>query len=101
MVDPKWIDPYGYGKAIAKVARLALIAEENKNETQMNFALQSLYDSLSPWLKGENADKFVYDTTWGGLVAKNGVNSQDADFGNGWCFLLFIIIYYCLLPLLT
>ena len=84
MVDPKWSDPYGFGKAVAKVARLALIAEEVGNATLAAKAVQGLRGALQPWLNGSNADAFVYDTTWKGLISSNGVESQDADFGNGW-----------------
>jgi len=26
LIDPKWVDPYGFGKALARVARLALVS---------------------------------------------------------------------------
>lgn len=26
----------------------------------------------------------MYDKTWGGLVTKNGLDNQNADFGNAW-----------------
>lgn len=29
-------------------------------------------------------DLLVYDKTWGGVVTKNGLNDQNADFGNAW-----------------
>lgn len=29
-------------------------------------------------------DLLVYDKTWGGVVTKDGLNDQNADFGNGW-----------------
>ena len=29
-------------------------------------------------------DLLVYDKTWGGIVTKDGLNDQNADFGNGW-----------------
>ncbi|KAL5978542.1 hypothetical protein ACLOJK_029659 [Asimina triloba] len=49
---------YFYGKAIARAARLALIAEE---------------EIISPWLDGSfNGNGFLYDRKWGG-----------ADFGFG------------------
>ena len=25
LIDPRWVDPYGFGKALARVARLALV----------------------------------------------------------------------------
>lgn len=29
-------------------------------------------------------DLLVYDKTWGGIVTKDGLNDQNADFGNAW-----------------
>ncbi len=34
LVDPKWVDPYGFGKAVARLARLAVIAKSLGNHSQ-------------------------------------------------------------------
>ena len=82
-MDPKWRDPYGFGKAVAKVARHALIAEELGNSTLNTAAIDAIELALTPWLEAKNDDTLVYDGTWGGLVSKDGVDSTEMDFGNG------------------
>ena len=84
LVDPKWIDPYGFGKAVARVARLALIAEELGQEDQEKAALEAVEEALGPWFEGTNDDALVYDKTWGGIISSDGIKGAMADFGNGW-----------------
>ena len=86
-------DPYFGGKYLAKLARLALIADE-LGDTANAAAIRARLDPLSAaWLDGTNTGNYGgiypngnplrYDTTWGGVVTTVGLNSEGADFGQG------------------
>jgi endo-1,3(4)-beta-glucanase len=77
-------DPYFGGKYLAKLARLALIADE-VGDTASAAALRARLTPLAAkWLGGTNtADNLVYETSWGGLVTVNGLANTGADFGQG------------------
>lgn len=82
--QPAAQDPYFYGKQIAKLGRLALIADE-LGETSTAAAIRGrMKASLDPWLDGRNGDPLVYDTTWGGVVRRGAVANSGADFGMGY-----------------
>ncbi|KAJ0979351.1 hypothetical protein J5N97_014825 [Dioscorea zingiberensis] len=75
---------YFYGKAIARAARLALIAEEVGLPDAIPTVQSFLRDSISPWLDGSfNGNGFLYDPKWGGIVTKQGSLDSGADFGFG------------------
>lgn len=77
-------DPYFGGKQLAKLARLAQIAE-TVGKTDLAEELRARLKSLiNPWLNGTNANPFLYDTTWGGLVTTKGLDDKSADFGQGY-----------------
>jgi len=83
--DPVTVDkdPYFGGKQLAKLARLALIADE-LGETATAATLRArLRPLLTPWLVGTNSNPFVYDTTWGGVVTTDGLADPGVDFGAG------------------
>ncbi|XP_042500265.1 probable endo-1,3(4)-beta-glucanase ARB_01444 [Macadamia integrifolia] len=75
---------YFYGKAIARAARLALIAEEVSFSEVIPAIRKFLKDSTEPWLDGNfNGNGFLYDPKWGGIVTKQGSLDSGADFGFG------------------
>ncbi|KAJ4961198.1 hypothetical protein NE237_021108 [Protea cynaroides] len=75
---------YFYGKAIARAARLALIAEEVSYLEVIPAIRMFLRDSIEPWLDGNlNGNGFLYDPKWGGIVTKQGSLDSGADFGFG------------------
>ncbi|OVA06445.1 Glycoside hydrolase [Macleaya cordata] len=75
---------YFYGKLIARAARLALIAEEVSFPDVIPKILKFLKDSVEPWLDGSfNANGFLFDPKWGGIVSKQGSVDSGADFGFG------------------
>ena len=76
-------DPYFGGKQMAKLARLALIAEELGEVALAKEARDRVKPVLEGWLAGTNGDRLLYDQTWGGVVSINGLSNQHADFGNG------------------
>ncbi|CAM9532890.1 unnamed protein product, partial [Ascophyllum nodosum] len=83
-VLPTAPDVYGFGKQIARFARLVLIADELGDVDSRDAALATLSAYLTPWMKNENQDILVYDKTWGGVVTRDGLNDENADFGNAW-----------------
>ena len=78
------IDPYMFGKEASKLARLALIADELHMQQQVQQVLCKLKPALEVWLTAQNDDVLMYDSTYGGLVSKNGLNDRGADFGQAW-----------------
>ena len=81
---PTSADPYNFGKEVARLARLALIADELGIADARANALANIEAALLPWLNQENSDPFVYDKTYGGVVPLIGLVNQFGDFGAGW-----------------
>jgi endo-1,3(4)-beta-glucanase len=77
------LDPYFGGKQVAKLARLALIADE-LGETATAATLRArLAPLVAAWLDGTNGNPLVYDTTWGGVVTTRALANPSLDFGQG------------------
>ncbi|CAI9103142.1 OLC1v1001586C1 [Oldenlandia corymbosa var. corymbosa] len=75
---------YFYGKAIARAARLALIAEEVSYLKVIPAIKKFLKRSIEPWLDGKFVgNAFLYDPKWGGIVTKVGSLDPMGDFGFG------------------
>jgi len=81
---------YGFGKQIARLAQLAHIASvlEPKKKGGEKPSLtetitEVLHQYLSAFLLGQNKDKLLYDTVFGGIVSQNGLTDSMDDFGNG------------------
>ncbi|KAK9740557.1 hypothetical protein RND81_03G044400 [Saponaria officinalis] len=69
---------------IFRAARLALIAEEVNCSDVIPVILKFLRDTINPWLNNKFVGNgFVYEMNWGGLVSKQSVTDQNADFGFG------------------
>jgi len=78
-------DTYHYGKALARIARLALIANDMGQEALMQKAVKKVQDAFESWFGGESpSNKLVYDTTWGGLVVQKGLAQPIFDYGNAY-----------------
>jgi endo-1,3(4)-beta-glucanase len=76
-------DPYFGGKQLAKLARLALIADD-LGETATAATLRARLSPLvARWLDGTNGNPLVYDTTWGGVVTTAALANPSAEFGQG------------------
>lgn len=86
--DSKYVpdakDPYFFGKQVARLGRLALIADEIQETKTAESLRTQMKASLDPWLLGMNPDAIQYDAVWGGLCTKQGLASSSADFGQGW-----------------
>ncbi|XP_044359016.1 ascus wall endo-1,3(4)-beta-glucanase [Triticum aestivum] len=75
---------YFYGKAVARAARLALIAEEVGCPDVIPAVHGFLNATVTPWLDGSfEGNGFLYDPKWGGLVTRQGMTDTGADFGFG------------------
>jgi len=77
-------DPYGFGKSIARLGRLALIADEVGNTELAGRIRGKMRSRLNPWMWGNNTNSLRYDRTWKGLCSKQGLANEAADYGNGW-----------------
>jgi endo-1,3(4)-beta-glucanase len=77
-------DVYTFGKQIAKLGRLAVIADELKDEATASAIRDKMKTALEPWLQGKNADGFKYDETWGGVCTTSGLANPSNDSGQGW-----------------
>ncbi|MQL92750.1 hypothetical protein Taro_025377 [Colocasia esculenta] len=75
---------YFYGKAVARAARLALIAEEVCLPEVIPAVRSFLKAAITPWLDGSfSGNGFLYDPRWGGMLTKQGLVDSGADFGFG------------------
>uniref|UniRef100_A0ACD5UUS7 Uncharacterized protein n=1 Tax=Avena sativa TaxID=4498 RepID=A0ACD5UUS7_AVESA len=75
---------YLYGKAVARAARLALIAEEVQCPDVIPEVRRFLSATLTPWLDGSfEGNGFFYEPKWGGLVTRQGLTDAEADSGFG------------------
>ncbi|KAH7416579.1 hypothetical protein KP509_14G097500 [Ceratopteris richardii] len=75
---------YFYGKAVARAARLALIAEEVGAPDILVRIRDFLDQSMTPWMEGTlGKNAFLYDEKWGALTTKNSCSNPQEDFGFG------------------
>ncbi|PIA63425.1 hypothetical protein AQUCO_00201041v1 [Aquilegia coerulea] len=75
---------YFYGKLVARAARFALISEEVSCPHVIPSVRKYLKEAIEPWLDGTfDANGFLFDSKWGGLVTKLGSVDSGADFGFG------------------
>ena len=82
------VDPYAFGQSMAGIAYMGLVANEVNDASSAKEALDFCKSVLETWLTGDNwknsENSFVYDTTWGGIVSKNGIENPAKDYGNGY-----------------
>lgn len=86
-------DVYGLGKQAARLARIALIADQLNASSARATAASALVLALDPWFSGTNpapwpnapvgSGALVYDETYGGLVSRVSLHDPGADYGNG------------------
>ena len=78
-------DPYGFGKSLAKLGRMALMGEEiGLDPSLVHDLVTKMKSFVQPWLTGSNPDALVYDQTYGGVVSTNGIKDPAQDFGQGY-----------------
>ena len=83
-IIPSAVDPYTFGKELARMARLAQIADNLGIADARQQALTAVETALTPWLQGANPDALLYDKTYGGVISTNGLADPYADYGSGW-----------------
>ncbi|OMJ24232.1 Endo-1,3(4)-beta-glucanase 1 [Smittium culicis] len=74
---------YFFGKKLARLARLALIANQVDSNDVKEKAIKELKTQITKLFDYEVDNPLFYDTTWGGICSGDGMNSKDNDFGNG------------------
>eukprot|EP00640_Fibrocapsa_japonica_P000879 CAMPEP_0113947502 /NCGR_PEP_ID=MMETSP1339-20121228/65171_1 /TAXON_ID=94617 /ORGANISM="Fibrocapsa japonica" /LENGTH=714 /DNA_ID=CAMNT_0000954143 /DNA_START=70 /DNA_END=2214 /DNA_ORIENTATION=- /assembly_acc=CAM_ASM_000762 len=82
-VPPRAADPYNFGKQLARMGRIALMAEEYGDDETKDEAIKIMEKAVTPWLTGENEDALMYESAWGGVVSSNSIADWQQDFGNG------------------
>jgi endo-1,3(4)-beta-glucanase len=77
-------DTYFGGKQLAKLGRLALIADQLGETALATTYRNNLAAAFQPWLDGTNPQSLVYDRTYGGIVDSTAINNPAAGFGQGY-----------------
>lgn len=83
-MTPKAQDTYFFGKEIAAMGRLALIADQIGDNTTAKEIRDSMKKFLTPRLEGQCNDTLIYDSTWGGIISSEGIKNSGNEFGQGW-----------------
>eukprot|EP00029_Vermamoeba_vermiformis_P014656 TRINITY_DN976_c0_g2_i1.p1 TRINITY_DN976_c0_g2~~TRINITY_DN976_c0_g2_i1.p1 ORF type:complete len:700 (-),score=139.52 TRINITY_DN976_c0_g2_i1:229-2070(-) len=83
-MQPKAQDTYFFGKQVAAMGRLVLIADQIGDNTTAQEIRESMKKVLTPRLEGQCNDTLVYDSTWGGIVSSEGIKNPNNEFGQGW-----------------
>jgi endo-1,3(4)-beta-glucanase len=75
---------YEFSQGLAGIARMALVADEAKDKSLAEKAIDFCKNAIEPWLTGDNSalNTLVYDQTWGGVVTSKGIQHENADFYN-------------------
>ena len=76
-------NPYYYGKQMARMGRLALIAEQLGEDALKNEIITTLKADLEPWINGTNNNPLMYDPTWGSISTRASLDDPGRDFGIG------------------
>lgn len=81
-------DSYGFGKVLARAARLALIADQIGAGDLRDTALSAVKAGLAAWFNGNevpnaSGDAWVYDAHFGIITTFNGTKDRGADYGAG------------------
>ena len=82
--DVQASDTYFGGKQLAKLGRLAVIADELGEQALADSFRDRLQDRLEPWLASASPTRLVFDRSWGGLVAPEGIRNPGAAYGQGY-----------------
>ena len=88
---------YDFGKEIARLARLAIIADQINNTQAVQQCLTLMKKAFLPWINGTNLNnphakhplpnkynRLFYDPQWGGICTENGMLDHTLDYGMGW-----------------
>ncbi|MFA5999087.1 MAG: glycosyl hydrolase [Candidatus Babeliales bacterium] len=88
---------YGFGKEIARLARLAIIADQIDSTQALKQCVQLMKKAVLPWIDRTNLNnpkaetplpnkynRLFYDPQWGGICTENGMLDHTLDYGMGW-----------------
>ncbi|PVV04751.1 hypothetical protein BB560_000733 [Smittium megazygosporum] len=74
---------YFRGKALSRMARFALIADELGSYAKRDVIIANLKSNIEYWLSSRISNPLRYDQTWGGICSQQSISDPGADFGNG------------------
>ncbi|CZR44134.1 uncharacterized protein FPRO_13919 [Fusarium proliferatum ET1] len=77
-------DFYYWGGTLAAKSRLALIADHVGSKDLIDPVIKYLKASFDGWFSAANKALPAYETTWGGVISKEGATNVWVDFGNGY-----------------
>jgi endo-1,3(4)-beta-glucanase len=77
-------DPYDAFRRFGAMARLAEIGDELGDSADAMSARQALEPWPARWLENNWGNDFVYDTSWGGVVVRGGLETADHFYYNGY-----------------
>ncbi|KAF5552869.1 glycoside hydrolase family 81 [Fusarium mexicanum] len=75
---------YYWGGTLAAKSRLALIADHVGRKDLIDPVIKYLKASFEGWFSATNNALPAYETTWGGVINKEGATNVWVDFGNGY-----------------
>eukprot|EP01130_Rhizamoeba_saxonica_P008635 TRINITY_DN3490_c1_g1_i1.p1 TRINITY_DN3490_c1_g1~~TRINITY_DN3490_c1_g1_i1.p1 ORF type:complete len:718 (-),score=125.81 TRINITY_DN3490_c1_g1_i1:56-2209(-) len=77
-------DCYGFGKFISALGRLAIISDGLGSDNISTYIRNRMKTHIERWFIGSdlNSTSLVYDTSWGGLISKDGWEDNNRDYGN-------------------
>lgn len=78
------LDPYFGGKAVAKLGRLALIADELADSSKASTIRTNMETAMAEWIPLGGDETPVYESKWGGICTPSSLSDSGADFGHGW-----------------
>jgi endo-1,3(4)-beta-glucanase len=82
---PTATDPYFGGKAVARLGRLAVVADELGETTIAAKIRSNMKTYLNKWLgvgTSSSDNTLVYEKSYGGIVSRSSVGSSGNDYGN-------------------
>lgn len=62
-------DPYFAGKVCARMAKLALIANQLDDTEKVNLILEKIKGPVELWISQQSNNPLLFDTTWKGIVS--------------------------------
>ncbi|KAH7240148.1 glycosyl hydrolase family 81-domain-containing protein [Fusarium redolens] len=77
-------DFYFWGGTLAAKSRLALIADHVRSKDLIDPVIKYLKASYDGWFSAASKTLPAYETTWGGVISKEGATNSRVDFGNGY-----------------
>ncbi|KAF5562470.1 glycoside hydrolase family 81 [Fusarium phyllophilum] len=75
---------YYWGGTLAAKSRLALIADHVGSKDLIEPVIKYLKASFDGWFSATNKALPAYETTWGGVISKEGATNVWVDYGNGY-----------------